>query len=219
VGSLWVCSCRSGHREVKLASALPLQISNILNLQTGGHPLLLPLTEELTVLWDLKVCDNVHWYKYYVSGHYPSSCFYLNNTTFRIRDSVSVFRREYKQDGILDKNRTMDNVQTHNICPVLYSITRTIFDIVQCVEALVGCSLWHSIWTRLKSTDLLLYSTLLDSELEEIRHLISNSTFLSTCRIKRKYCTSLKRNKIVNTLRLYSNEFWVNLTSDTYKYL
>jgi hypothetical protein len=25
-----------------------------------------------------------------------------------------VFR--YKQDGVLDKNRTMDNVQKHNIC-------------------------------------------------------------------------------------------------------
>jgi putative component of membrane protein insertase Oxa1/YidC/SpoIIIJ protein YidD len=38
-------------------------------------------------------------YKYYVSGHYPSSCLYLKTrsclflkTTFRRLDSVSVFR-------------------------------------------------------------------------------------------------------------------------------
>jgi hypothetical protein len=39
-------------------------------------------------------------FKYYVSGHYPSSCFYLRkvlfifqNTTFRRLDSVSVIRK------------------------------------------------------------------------------------------------------------------------------
>jgi hypothetical protein len=37
-------------------------------------------------------------------------------TSFRRQNSVSVFRRKNKQDFNLDKDKTMDNVQKHNIC-------------------------------------------------------------------------------------------------------
>jgi hypothetical protein len=61
----------------------------------------------------------------YVYGHYPSSCHYLKHrpvyifkkqdvseTAFRLRNVVL----KYVQDDIVDNDRTMDNVQKHNIC-------------------------------------------------------------------------------------------------------
>jgi hypothetical protein len=83
------------------------------------------------------VCENLKAYlnrnSFCVSGHSPSSCFYLKqNTTFRRLDSVSVFRWNLLSwvqsielvpiSGpvpeplcvVLNKNRTMHNVQKHN---------------------------------------------------------------------------------------------------------
>jgi hypothetical protein len=89
----------------------------------------------------------VHWYKYYVTGHYPSSCFYpkhrpvyiskrnvseigtgpidwaqmsrfLPEDGDRIQSPISCVLK-CKQDGVLDKNGMMDNVQKHNICTYL----------------------------------------------------------------------------------------------------
>jgi hypothetical protein len=45
---------------------------------------------------------------YYVSGHYPSSCFYLKHTMFQRLDLVLLY--------VLNRNRAMDNVQKHNNC-------------------------------------------------------------------------------------------------------
>jgi hypothetical protein len=79
----------------------------------------------------------VHQYKYYVAGHYSSPCLYLKtpflftfqHTTFRRLDCVSVLPEDgdrirspkrcvlkNNQDGVLDQDKTMDNVQEHNIC-------------------------------------------------------------------------------------------------------
>jgi hypothetical protein len=63
-------------------------------------------------------------YNYYVFGHYPSSCLYLKNCrlffkTQRFSDWTLSPKRcvlKNKQDGFLDKDRTMDNVQKHNNC-------------------------------------------------------------------------------------------------------
>jgi hypothetical protein len=78
-------------------------------------------------------------FKHYVFGHYPPSCLYLKsvlfifqNTAFWILDSVSVFRYNLLSwaqmielvpvsGQILDKDKTMDNVQKHNICTSVLS--------------------------------------------------------------------------------------------------
>jgi hypothetical protein len=91
----------------------------------------------------------VHLYKYYVFGHYPSSCLYLkrrpvyfsklsvSETGFCLRLQVRptqlgpIYRAsphlqtpmsvprwgvlKNKQDGVLDKDKTMGNVQKRNI--------------------------------------------------------------------------------------------------------
>jgi hypothetical protein len=85
----------------------------------------------------------VHLYKYYVSGNYPSSCLYFKTERFGVwilspssgktysgaidRDSCCLQRDgdkiqapkrpvlKYKQDGGLDRNRKMDNVQKPNV--------------------------------------------------------------------------------------------------------
>jgi hypothetical protein len=48
-------------------------------------------------------------YKYYVSGHYPSSG--ILETGFFLRLQIKP-----TEDGVLDKNRAMVNIQRHNIC-------------------------------------------------------------------------------------------------------
>jgi hypothetical protein len=50
-----------------------------------------------------------------VSRHYPSSCFYLK-TWRRRQNPVSETFLKLKQDGVLDKNRAMHDVQKHTIC-------------------------------------------------------------------------------------------------------
>jgi hypothetical protein len=85
------------------------------------------------------------WYiskKYYVFGHYPSSCLYLKHrpvyfskhnvsetgfcldwaqqSRFYLNTETESSLRNVvlknKQDGALDKDKTLDNVQKHNIC-------------------------------------------------------------------------------------------------------
>jgi hypothetical protein len=55
---------------------------------------------------------------YYVSGRYPSSCFYLkcivSETGFCLR--LQVKTESSLRNIVLHKNRTMDNVQKHNNC-------------------------------------------------------------------------------------------------------
>jgi hypothetical protein len=94
----------------------------------------------------------VRWYKYYVSGHYPSSCLYLKTRyclffktqrfgdrilspssglvlwigtswgfTWRRRQnpvSETLCFEKIKRAVFLDKDRTMDNVQKHNILQI-----------------------------------------------------------------------------------------------------
>jgi hypothetical protein len=52
----------------------------------------------------------VHYYKYYVVGHYSSSYLYLKTT------SCLFFKTQRFRTVFLDKNRTMENFQQHNIC-------------------------------------------------------------------------------------------------------
>jgi hypothetical protein len=93
------------------------------------------------VLCEQKTCLNTEvrarqFYKYYVSGHYPSSCFYLKHShvyTSKYNifgdwilcqlspiDRASPYLRnvvlKYKEDGILYKNRKIYNDQKLNIC-------------------------------------------------------------------------------------------------------
>jgi hypothetical protein len=89
----------------------------------------------ITVRQDLsKLLRFSLYYKYYVSGHYPLSCFYLKHRleigtssinwaqlsrfclkTDRIQ-SLTHCVLKYKQDVVLDKNSIMDNSQKHHIC-------------------------------------------------------------------------------------------------------
>jgi hypothetical protein len=63
----------------------------------------------------------VHQYEYYVSGHYPSSCFYLKRRTVyiskpNISETGFCFRLQVKPTHLGPNiNRTMDNVQKHKI--------------------------------------------------------------------------------------------------------
>jgi hypothetical protein len=76
----------------------------------------------------------------YVSGHYSSSCFYQKHRPVYISKhsfpETGLYLRLqakptqlnqidraslYKEDGVLNKNRTMDNVQKHNICALKYT--------------------------------------------------------------------------------------------------
>jgi hypothetical protein len=95
----------------------------------------------ISVFWDVAKCSLVEiledraasifrkeeYYKHYVSGHYPSSCFYLNHGPVFI-GTISVnwaqLRRFYlktetesslRNVAFLNKNRTMDNVQKYNV--------------------------------------------------------------------------------------------------------
>jgi hypothetical protein len=63
-------------------------------------------------------------YKYYVFGHYPSSCLYLKHRPLyflkqRFGDRIQSLKRcvlKNKLDSVLDKDKMKDNVQKRNIC-------------------------------------------------------------------------------------------------------
>jgi hypothetical protein len=64
----------------------------------GNYHLKMNILVTFFCCWAVEPSYNKY-YKYYVSGHYPSSCLYLKVVLF-----------------VLAKNRTMDNVHKHNIC-------------------------------------------------------------------------------------------------------